>query len=352
MNFNENPQGNAILDSLRAQRSESRFCDIVLHVYDQARQERLFPAHRSVLAASSPYFESVLKTNRVTKEQININGCHDVDVFETLLDYMYTGNITVDWNNVNELLKLSNHFLIVKVSNYCCEFLEHYLSLENCLEVRELAEKYNLDVLQKVATDFMAENLGEILEQPYMFDLAPKKLDSIIVNDPVIGFAALPGSQVLAFLVAWVKKDVPKRSVDYSRFIDSVDWENLKVEFIHNHLDTETLFQESPLCLYYTLKSLNKSNVPLGNFEATFKNLEKMYADKENSHKKGRIGKGRKNKSASDDAADENSEEAPRPNSPIVVEPFEYINVTRSGKKTAAIKKEDSGQNGLYNLIE
>src|ERR1700742_2634318 len=87
MNFNENPNGNAILDKFRNQRKDGRFSDIVLHVSSSTHEEKLFPAHRSVLAACSKYFESVLKTHRVTKEQINIE-CHDVDVFETFLDYM------------------------------------------------------------------------------------------------------------------------------------------------------------------------------------------------------------------------------------------------------------------------
>ena len=61
MNFTENQQGNTVLDRLRAQRDDERFCDVMLIV-----SERQFHAHRNVLAACSPYFDSILKMNAVS----------------------------------------------------------------------------------------------------------------------------------------------------------------------------------------------------------------------------------------------------------------------------------------------
>src|SRR5690349_11903925 len=101
LKFSENLEGNAILENLRNQRNAGKFCDIVLHV-----NGKKLPAHRSVLAASSPYFESILKNHRVTKEDFVI-GWHDVASFETLLEYMYSGDVVIDGENVQELLKLS-----------------------------------------------------------------------------------------------------------------------------------------------------------------------------------------------------------------------------------------------------
>ncbi len=333
MNFNENPSGNAILEMLRTQRMDGRFCDIVLHMSNSSQESKLFPAHRSVLAACSQYFESVLKTHRVTKEQINIS-CHDVDVFETLLDYMYSGNITIDWNNVNELLKLSNYFLMSKVTNYCNEFLEHYLAVDNCVAVRDLAEKYNLQLLVKTANDFISENLNDVIEQPFMIEMTAKKLDTII-KDPVIGFTNFPVSQLLTFFISWVRKDIQNRTLDFANFLTYIEWDKMKLEFIYDHIDTETLYRESRACLYFVLKSLIDNNISIERYSDTFKELNKAMAQ---------------NKLIGDNVVLDDEMIVPNmdendlllPNSPIVVEPVEFVSITRSRSKAQNMKERAS----------
>lgn len=327
MNFNENPQGNAILDMLREQRNDGRFCDIVLHVSSSTHQGKLFPAHRSVLAACSQYFESVLKTHRVTKEQINI-GLHDVDVFQTLLDYMYTGNITVDWNNVNELLKLSNYFLMPKVTNYCTDFLEHYMAVDNCICVKDLAEKYTLETLTKTANDFITDNLTEVIEQPFIIEMTVKKLDALI-NDQSVGFNNLPVSQLLTFFVSWVKKDVQRRSSEFSKLLRFIDWNKMKTEFIYDHIDTETLYRESKACLYFTLKSLNKSKINIDKYNKLYFELRKKIAgnDVDESLSEGEM-------IVPENMNDDDEEDLLSSGSPIIVEPVEVLNVQRTRSKT------------------
>lgn len=56
MTFTENQHGNAVLEKLRQQRELVRCCDMILYV-----NKKKFYAHRCVLSACSPYFDSVLK---------------------------------------------------------------------------------------------------------------------------------------------------------------------------------------------------------------------------------------------------------------------------------------------------
>lgn len=175
MNFTENQQANAVLERLRQQRETGRFCDVVLIV-----QDRQFPAHRNVLAACSPYFDSILKMHKVVKEQVTVH-CQYADVFEVLLHYMYSGNVVIDRENVTELLKLSHNLLVSKLKNYCAEYLDRYLDAANCITVKELGEKYNMPGLVKNASLYMELNIDYVLaESSDVLEYSPEAAEAIL----------------------------------------------------------------------------------------------------------------------------------------------------------------------------
>lgn len=76
-----------ILAQMNKMRLHSNFCDVGLKV-----GSRVFKAHRLVLAASSPYFAALFSggLREANKDEVQLIGV-DTDVFEILLDFIYTG---------------------------------------------------------------------------------------------------------------------------------------------------------------------------------------------------------------------------------------------------------------------
>lgn len=102
----QDPNNLLLFDRLKYQRATGRFCDVSLTV-----NKTVFRAHRLVLAAYSPYFDSIFRFNRITKEKVHVNY-ENADVFGAILDYMYSGHIVIDRSCVVDILKLANDFIV------------------------------------------------------------------------------------------------------------------------------------------------------------------------------------------------------------------------------------------------
>eukprot|EP00064_Thunnus_orientalis_P012402 superscaffoldBa00001897_g12437 len=77
----------SMLASLSLQREQAQFCDCVVRQRQSPGQ--LYPAHRCVLAASSPVWASILSS---TGALVELQApCLSDSVLELLLDYIYTG---------------------------------------------------------------------------------------------------------------------------------------------------------------------------------------------------------------------------------------------------------------------
>ena len=76
-------------------------------------------AHKLVLAASSPYFETMFTGGLYETHQSEVTIREmDEETMETLIDFCYTSSIEVDWSNVQPLIVTADilQMVLAKVS--------------------------------------------------------------------------------------------------------------------------------------------------------------------------------------------------------------------------------------------
>lgn len=176
MTFQASELPATLFQKLYEQKNSSRFCDITLYV-----NNTIIKAHRNVLACSSPYFDSILKHHKVIREQLTIS-CLDSQIFNTILKFMYTGEITIQHSTVEELLKLADHFILTKVIEYCIEFLGTKLTLDNCLFTYFLTQRFKLKHLGSIVENWIASHLDEVCKGEEIVNLRSYELVDFFRN--------------------------------------------------------------------------------------------------------------------------------------------------------------------------
>ena len=273
MNFTENQQGCAILDRLRSQKATGLFCDVVFHIKDQPHA---FEAHRNVLAACSPYFESMLQKNKVAKEHVTV-ACKNHLVFEILLDYIYTGKVLIYKECVYELLKLANHYLLSKLKSNCGEYLERNIDIANCLSVKDIAEECGLPSLAKTAESFIVGNMHHVIQQDEILDYPLNRLEFFIGNK----IYGLSPEMKLHLISMWVRCDPSVREVHFGTLLEYISWKDINSDVLHLHLTNNLLLQERDLCKYHLLKILHSNNLLIDVYVPMMNQLQTQFEQPE-----------------------------------------------------------------------
>ncbi|NXL40490.1 ZBTB9 protein, partial [Glaucidium brasilianum] len=106
----------ALLDSLNRLRLEGKFCDVAVHVGG-----RIFPAHKSVLAAASPFFHDKLLLQ--DGGRLLLPPAIDPDAFEGLLHLIYSGRLTLLLEALPGHLLVASGLQMWHVVDQCSEIL-------------------------------------------------------------------------------------------------------------------------------------------------------------------------------------------------------------------------------------
>ena len=160
-------------------RREGKLCDVNIIVGGHTLQ-----GHRLVLAANIPYFGAMFTHDMAESRQPNIT-MHDIDptAAESLVDFAYTGRVTISTSNVQNLMMGANFLQISKVKDACAEFLQVRLSPENVFGIRALADRVGSINLFKCSDRFLQKHFKAVSESEEFLDLGLKDVSELVARD-------------------------------------------------------------------------------------------------------------------------------------------------------------------------
>ena len=156
----------ALLAQLKSFYDARLLCDVTIEVVTPGSGPgtgRLFPCNRNVLAAACPYFKSMFTGGMYESHQTNVT-MHDVDAesFEVLVDYCYTGRVSLSESNVERLYAASDMLQLEYVREACASFLARRLDLANCTAIFKFADAFGHRKLRSQAQSFIAHNFKQL----------------------------------------------------------------------------------------------------------------------------------------------------------------------------------------------
>ncbi|XP_029473719.1 actin-binding protein IPP-like [Rhinatrema bivittatum] len=224
-----------VLAQMNKMRERWELCDVRLQV-----EEELFPVHRLLLAASSPYFAALFGggMKEASTEVVRILGVA-ADCFRLLLDFVYTGAVTISTGNVQELLVAADMLQLGEMAQLCCQFLKAQMDPANVVGIFQLAQQMAQADLVEAAECYIHAHFLEVQNEEEFLALSKEQLVTILQSEDL---SIEDEYQVFTAAMGWILKDLGRRRKHVVEVLEPVRFPLLPSQILGKYIEGLTDF--------------------------------------------------------------------------------------------------------------
>ena len=118
-----------------------------------------------------------------------------------VLDFIYSGDLHLDQDNVMEVLSTASHLQVVPVIQHCSQFFITNLSLDNIKTMQVIAEIYHLKDLKEASQQFILKNFAKFAKTDYYKQLPLSEICKLLKDNNLRVHSEL---KVFKYVAEWV----------------------------------------------------------------------------------------------------------------------------------------------------
>ena len=240
-----------LLQYANRKRNEGTLNDVSIEVDTET-----IAANRMILSCCSRFFEGMfdLEMKEKYQDSVQISG-FDGKAVKALIDFMYSGEVTIKNENVMDLLAASDYLQMGEVKQFCFDFLESIiLSSDNWFAIRSAADLYQNKHLQNQVDKFLSKNFDTIVETDEFKSLDKASLRSCIAK---LDRNHTTDSSIFNGLIIWSQADEEVRKTDFPElFRELIQLDKMSVEVLEKTVLKVDLVSKSYQCLNLVTKSV------------------------------------------------------------------------------------------------
>ena len=248
-----------LLEYANKNRNEGFFNDFTIFAGNES-----IPANRLVLSCHSKFFEGMLKLILREENTIEIEVI-DGTTMKALIDFIYTGSITIDDQNV-ETLKLGADYLKMdEVKEFCDEFLREKAKLHHSFARFKSAIMNKNDALNDEIREYISTHLDEIAQTDEFKTLSKDNLFFCISN---LERPHAKETSIYQAVITWVRHNEEVRGTVFPELFKMINLNEIAKDFIQNAILKENLVVNNLECHFQAISTLrdlvmNKTSKPL-----------------------------------------------------------------------------------------
>ena len=245
-----------VMKRLDIERKNEKFCDLILEV-GSGDEKACLKAHRNILSAASPYFYKALNSNMKEK----IEGVIRLEetsksIMEGVLDYIYTGYVSVSEENVYELFAKADYFDLPALKSFLSNFILENLSLSNCVVAHYFASKYQWEQLMRGTRAYIQSNFLCVAETDGFLDLSCEQVKEWISSDEIIVAAE---ENVFEVVLRWSERGESRKRDNFRDLFRHIRFVHMSRDYLFRFILSHPLVRDNVECSSVALNAMKSA---------------------------------------------------------------------------------------------
>ncbi|XP_029344894.1 kelch-like protein 2 isoform X2 [Acyrthosiphon pisum] len=238
-----------IYDVLQSLRKDEILCDIKIEIDDGG----VIFGHKVVLASASPYFHAMFTNFSEKNQDLVLIKELDSSALRLLIDFVYSGEISITEKNVQCLLPASNLLQLQEVKNACFDFLQAQLWPTNVIGINALADLHGSMQLLTSSELYIQQLFSDVVEGDEFLSFSSELMVKLISSDEL---TAPSEEKVFEIVIRWVKHDLDSRKQILPQLMEHVRLPLISKDYILKNIVDEPLLINCSKCKDYVFEAL------------------------------------------------------------------------------------------------
>ena len=240
-----------LFERLDALRRKETLCDVTVVVNGKE-----FKACKVVLAAASPFFLSLMESDMRERNEQRIEIKLEeatVSVMEDVLQYIYTGNVTITEESCHKLIATADYLLLPGLKTLASVFLKGKLTVENCVFNYYYADRYHCEELKRACRTEIHSNFTAVMKTDDFANLDINQVLEWVSSDDI---TVSSEEEVFEGIIKWVSYNKCERESFLLDLLRHIRLRSIPHDFLLKKLVKEEHITRSNDCLNYLLGSM------------------------------------------------------------------------------------------------
>ncbi|KAM9328377.1 kelch-like protein 10 [Pholidichthys leucotaenia] len=227
---------------------ERKFCDAVIKVEDTE-----FKIHKILLVNLSPYFRALFLRWASSEQKVfNIPGVF-APIMKLILEYAYTGLVSVTVENVQELLLTADQLEVMDIVQICWNFIENKLALKNCIGIWQFTNLISCAEMRYKAWHYITDHFVDVVSSEEFLQLSVEDLEDILGRDEL---CVKRENSVYEAAIKWMLHMPEKREEHAVRLLSKVRLGLMTESYIRLNVLSQDLVRNNLECLSLVCEAL------------------------------------------------------------------------------------------------
>lgn len=251
---------NDLLSKLNKMRQDPKMYD-----YQIICNDKILNVHKFILIAISDYFrvmltESTMKESR--ENRVELKGFQNSIGLEALINYAYTGQLQITFDNLIILLDAACHLQIKNAINLCSSFLIKNCLKSNCVNILKIADRFALKDVEIHINEFIFKNFVNIYEEAneQFLQMTHEQLVAQLKSDT---FDVCSELDLFLMVCKWINYDRDSRLIHAYNIMQHIRFMIINPYDLVDHVETVDFMQQIPELQKYLTDAYRYHSVPL-----------------------------------------------------------------------------------------